>query len=98
VRQPRVPVSASYRAVDEMLDARISRRIREPHPLLDLPLVSRLPEILHRKRAIRSLERPIEGSSIIQIALDHFRSQLGQRPAVRGRCVSRKCPHCEPLP
>ena len=65
VRDPRLPVSASYRAVDDMPHARRLRRVRERLSLPNLAFVAALVKVLYREDPVGALKGSIYGGSVV---------------------------------
>src|SRR5215210_2753543 len=78
VRNSSLPVRASYRAVDVVVYACPLRGVSEQHTLPDLALVASLPEVLHRKDPVHTLQYPLDGRAVLEVPTYDLRPEIGK--------------------
>jgi hypothetical protein len=98
VRDARPPVRAPDRAIDVVLDARSLRRVRELRALPDLALVASLPEVLHRKDPVHTLQYPLDGGAVLEVSACDLGPQAGELSRLRLLRISGQRTDPEPAP
>ena len=77
VQNSRLPMGAADRAVDTVLYTGLFDRISNRLALLNLTVVTGLPEVLHGEDAVGAFEHLLHGRAVLHIALHNLYALVG---------------------
>ena len=77
VQNSRLPMGTANRTIDAVLHTGLLGRISNRLALLNLTIVTGLPEVLHGENAVGAIKHPLHSRAVLHIALDNLYALVG---------------------